>query len=388
MTAKATIRSGRRGHGEGSIYQRTSDGRWIATVELGWRNGKRARKTVSGKTRREAAEKQKKLLYDQQQGLPIQVERQTVAQFLDTWLADVVKPSVRPTTHRSYAGIVRLHLRPGLGHHQLTKLTPQHVQAFLNVKSTGKLTPRSVQYLRDVLRNALNQAVKWDLVPRNVATLVEPPRVEIYEPNFLTPVQARTLLATARGERLEALLAVALGMGLRQGEAMGLLWSDVDLVQGMLRVRRQLQRTGGTLQLVELKTGQSRRTLIMPPTVAKALQDHLDRQKLERLAAGAEWQESGLVFTTGKGKPLDARNVSRNFKRLIIKAGLPDLRWHDLRHSCASLLLAQKVPHKVVMETLGHSQISLTMRYSHMIPELQDLAADSMEQVLRNPAAD
>jgi integrase len=339
----------RRGHGEGSIYQRTSDGRWIASVDLGCVNGKRRRKTLSARSRKEVAEKLKKVLREQQQGLPIHADRQTVGQYLDTWLTEVIKSSVRPKTYRSYEGIVRIHLSPVLGRFQLAKLTPQHVQQLLNAKRAAGLAPRSVQYLRDVLRNALGQAMKWGLVTRNVATLVEPPRVPHHEMRFLSPDQARALLAAACGERLEALYKVALALGLRQGESLGLRWEDVDFAAGTLRVRYALQRVDGTLQLVEPKTSQSRRTLIMPATVATALEAHRDHQALDRAAAGDRWVETGMVFTTTKGTPLDARNVTGWFKKLLATAGLPDMRWHDLRHSCASLLLAQRVDSHVAM---------------------------------------
>jgi integrase len=199
---------------------------------------------------------------------------------------------------------------------------------------------------------------------------------------FLSPDEARVLLATARGERLEALYTVALALGLRQGESLGLHWDDVNFAAGTLRVRYALQRVDGSLQLVEPKTSQSRRTLIMPPTVATALQAHRKRQDLERATAGDRWVETGLMFTTRKGTPLDARNVTGWFKKLLTSAGLPDMRWHDLRHSCASLLLEQRVHPRVAMDVLGHSQISQTMRYSHVIEELQAAAAASMEQIL------
>lgn len=372
----------RRGRGEGSVYYRKSDKRWVAAVDFGYVNGKRARKVRYGQTRKEAWEKLQEVLRDGSRGSGLPTKEQTVGQFLDAWLAEVVKPSVRPKTFRSYGGIVRLHLTPCLGRHRLGNLSPQHVQQMLNAKQAAGLSPRTVQYLRDVLRNALGQALKWGLVSRNVAALAEPPRVVQHEMRFLSPDEARVLLAAAKGDRLEALYTVALALGLRQGEALGLRWDDVDFAAGTLSVRHALQRVDGTLQLVEPKTGRSRRTLAMPPTVVAALRAHRKRQALERLAAGDRWVDAGFVFTTTKGTPLDARNVTGWFKKLLAAAGLPDMRWHDLRHSCASLLLAQRVPARVVMDVLGHSQISQTMRYSHVIPELRAEAAASMEQVL------
>jgi integrase len=371
----------RRGHGEGSIYQRESDGRWVTAIDLGYVNGKRKRTTIYGRTRREVAEKLAQALRDQQQGLLVPAKRQTVGEFLDSWL-EARKPALRPKTHVSYAGIVAIHLKPAIGHHQLAKLTPQHVQRMLNDKLASGLSPRSVQYLRDVLRNALGQAVRWNLMPRNVAALVEPPRVPQYEMRFLTPEQARRLLDHAKGDRLEALYTVALALGLRQGEALGLRWRDIDFTAGTLRVHKALQRVEGRLQLVDPKTLRSRRTLAMPATVSAALAAHRRRQARERALAGDRWDEREFVFTTSRGGPLDGRNVTRSFKRLLAAAELPDLRWHDLRHSCASLLLAQGVPYRVIMDVLGHSQISQTMRYSHVLPELSAEAARSMDRIL------
>ena len=284
--------------------------------------------------------------------------------------------------------MVNIHLKLSIGRHQLGKLTPQQVQQMLNDKLAARLSPRSVQYLRDVMRNALAQAARWNLVPRNVATLVEPPRVPQYEMRFLTPDQARRLLDHARGDRVEALYTVALALGLRQGEALGLRWRDIDFTAGTLRVHKALQRVEGTLQLVDPKTSRSRRTLAMPATVSAALAAHRQRQARERTVAGDRWDERDFVFATTRGRPLDCRNVTRSFKRLLAAAELPDLRWHDLRHSCASLLLAQGVPYRVIMDVLGHSQISQTMRYSHVLPELSAEAARSMDRVLTESRED
>ena len=218
--------SSRRGHGEGAIYFRESDQRWCTSVDLGWENGKRKRKVIYGKTRKEVAEKLKVVLRDQQQGLPIAVERQTVEQFITRWLEEVVASRNRPRTYHSYKEIARLHIIPTLGKIQLTKLTPQDVQTLLSQKAAHGLSPRTVQYIRAVIRMALGQALKWGLVVRNVATLVTPPRAERHEIHPLTPEQARRLLDAARGDRLEALYRVALSLGLRRGEALGLRWVE------------------------------------------------------------------------------------------------------------------------------------------------------------------
>lgn len=371
-----------RGAGEGSIYQRDSDGLWVASVSLGYKDGKRNRKTIYGKTRREVSEKLKVVLREAQQGLPVKTERQTVGQFLERWLEDVVRPSVRPRTYQSYRQLVRLYIDPSLGRHQLTKLEPQHVQAMMNERLASGLSPRTVNYLRAILRRALGQAVKWGTLPRNVATLVDPVRGKAAEITPFTLPQARQFLAAASGDRLEALYAVAVALGLRQGEALGLRWQDVDLSAGTLTVRYALQRLDGTLQLVEPKTEQSRRAMTLPPTVLTALKAHRDRQAFERAAAGAAWQDTSLVFTTTIGTPMDARNVVRRFHAMLATAGLPRMRFHDLRHTAATILLAQGVSQRAVMELLGHTQLSTTMRYMHLLPNTRSEAAALMDAAL------
>jgi len=188
-----------------------------------------------------------------------------------------------------------------------------------------------------------------------------------------------------KGNRLEALYSVALTMGLRQGEALGLRWQDVDLELGYLRISKQLHRIDGQLQLVEPKTSRSRRSLAMPGSIMAGLREHRARQDTERRLAGDRWAEGGFVFTTAAGGPLDGTTISKQFHHHLERAGLAQRRFHDLRHSCATLLLVQGVSPRVVMEVLGHSQIGLTMNtYSHVIPELRREAADRMDHLLRD----
>ncbi|MBI4852241.1 MAG: site-specific integrase [Acidobacteria bacterium] len=373
----------KRGQNEGSIYKR-ADGRWASAISLGFQDGKPKRKTFYGATRKEVQEKLNVALRDFQQGLPVNLdERQTVSQFLDRWLTDCVKPSVRPKTYSSYSQLIRLYIKPKLGRIALTKLTPQHVQTMMNELMEKGLSPRTTLYTRTVLRKALGQALKWALVGRNVATLVDPPRYKRPEIVPLSPEQCRVFLKSIKGGRMEALYSVALALGLRIGEATGLRWQDIDFDKRTLRVNVALQRIEGKLELTEPKTERSKRTLPLPETIVSSLQTHRIRQLEERLSAGKKWQDTGFVFTTLIGTPLDARNVLRWFKVAIKNAKLPDQRFHDLRHSCASLLLAQGVPARTVMEILGHSQISLTMNtYSHVMPEMTRDAADLMDSIL------
>jgi integrase len=320
-------------------------------------------------------------LTDRERGLLVTGGRQTLGQFLIRWLQDSVKPTVRPKTYTSYSQLLRIHILPALGAVPLAKLDPPRVQRFLNDKlAEGRLSARTIQYLHAVLRAALGQAMKWRLVSVNVATLVDPPRAVRREVRALSPAEARAVLEATRGDWLEALYTLALAVGLRQGEALGLHWQDVDLDAGTLRVRVALQRLEGRgLQIVEPKTARSRRSIALPPQVVESLRAHKARQA----NAGCGWHDNDFVFTTATGEPLEGSSVTHRFQKLLRRAGLPHLRFHDLRHACASLLLAQGVHPRVVMETLGHSQISLTMNtYSHVIPALQRDAAERMDMIL------
>jgi integrase len=374
--------SKKRGAGEGSIYQR-ADGMWVAVVHDGYKNGKRKRKYLYAKTRAAVKDKLAKALHDQLEGRPISFERQTVAQFLTYWLEESVKGRVRGRTFDSYGDTIRLHLIPGLGRNQLRELTPQHVQKYLNEKLQSGLSARTIQYHRAVLRASLNQALRWGLVVRNVATLVNPPKVDRPDIQPLDPDEAKQLLQSVRGHRLEAVVSVATAMGLRQGEMLGLRWDDVDLENHRLRIRGQLQRIDGQLRIVEPKSKRSRRTLTMPSATVIALREHRIRQLEERLAAGDKWSDFGFVFSTATGTPLDERNVRRWFKQVQEENGLRRIRFHDFRHTCASLLLAQNVHPRVVMEILGRSQISITIdTYSSVMPSLEQEAASLMDQIL------
>ncbi len=375
---QAKKRTGRkRGNNEGSIYQR-ADLLWCAQITLP--NGKR--KYLYGKTRRDVQTKLTAALRDVDQGLPLPSAKLTLAKFLDQWLNDSAKLK-RVKTYTSYEGTVRLHIAPTLGRYPLAQVTPERIQALLTVKQDAGLSPRSVAYIRTVLRIALGKAVKWNLLPRNPATLVDVPKVERHTITPLSPDQARQLLSAAKGDRLEALYTVALALGLRKGEALGLTWADVDLDGGTLRVAFQLQRIEGKRTRVLPKTDESRRTLALPDAVITAFRAHRVRQLEERLALGEGWTDTGFVFTSRIGTPLDERNVNRSFKRLLMNAGLPDMRFHDLRHSAASLLLAQGVPMRMITDLLGHTTIGTTADiYAHIAPAMRRETAAIMDKIL------
>jgi integrase len=373
----------RKGKNEGSIRKR-KDGRWEGRYTTGYlANGKPDRKSVYGSTRTEAAKKLAEAIRNHQRGLPPVDERMTTGKYLDYYLETIAKPSVRPSTYQRYRQIADQHIIPKLGRIRLSQLTPAHVQGLLSDRLATGLSPRTVQQIQAVLRAALNHALKWELVARNSATLVTPPRIARKEISPFTPEEARDFLIAIRGDRLEALYTVALAVGLRRGEALGLRWEDIDFEKKYITVSHALQRIGGTLRLVEPKSASSRRTIPLPPFAVEAMLAHWKNQVTEKTAAGSNWREHGLVFTTKRGTPLDPDNVTKYFKRVLKKADSRDQRFHDLRHCCASLLVAQAVNPRTVMEILGHSQISLTMNtYAHVFLESKKQALDQLDTVL------
>jgi len=388
---------GRRGAQEGSIFQR-KDGRWVGSLNLGWETGKRKRKHFYAATAAEVRDQLLKARTDQSQGLPVVTERQTIAQFLVGWLDLTLKPRAKPRSVESFTSIVNKHIVPELGRIRLDKLTPQHVQALLEKKRqpykkktrTGKtvekrgLGPQSIANIRTVLRSALGQALKWGMVPRNVATLIDPPRIPRPKTHAIDADGARKLLEVARGERFEAILVVAVTLGLRRGEILGLRWSDVDFESRVIRVNQALQRVGGKLQVTEVKTERSRRVVAVPDSVIRALKIRRAQQAQERLIAGLKWMDSDLTFTNPTGGPLEPITLHRDFKRLLSIAELStNTRFHDLRHTAASLLLAEGVHLRMIMELLGHSSISLTANtYAHVMPAAMRDVADRMESIL------
>ena len=377
---------GRRAHGEGHISYHESAKRWRAVLSLGTVDGKRRRKYIYGVTRKEVADKLRAMRQEIDQGVNV-TDRTTVAEFLDRWLETVIKEHRRPRTYESYRQITRLYIVPHIGNVQLIKLTPMQVQNLLNTlqKSGGvnqqPVAPRTVQRTRAVLRSALTRAQRWGILVRNAAALTDPPRAEKFKPVVLGPEQGQQLLQVAASHRLEAIWYIALLMGLREGELLGLTWEHIDFTARRLVVNQTLQRRKGEgLVVAPPKTASSIRTLPLPQIVERVLQKQQQRQQADRERAANFWVETGFVFTTESGRPIDPSNLLQMFKRLLKAANLPMMRLHDLRHSCATLLIAQGVHPRIVMDILGHSQISITMDlYSHVLPETQREAAKAMD---------
>lgn len=295
-----------------------------------------------------------------------------------------MKDTVRSTTYERYEQISRTHIALALGGVKLKALTPAHVRGLYKEKLRS-LSPRTVQYIHVTLHKALKQAVMDGLIPRNATEAVKPPQVRCEEIRPLTTEQVKELLAAASGDRLEALYVLAVHTGLRQGELLGLKWDDIDLEEGALQVRRALTTAKGGPRLAAPKTKDSRRRVSLTSGAVDALKAHLGRQLEEIDRAGSLWRENGLVFASETGEPLDRRYVTTHlFKPLLERARLPRARFHDLRHTCATLLLTKNVNPKVVSEMLGHSSISITLdTYSHVLPNMQDSAARALEEALR-----
>jgi len=368
----------RRGRGEGSIYQR-ADGTWCATVSVGYDNdGKRRRRTLFGATKQQVQEKLGKLSREVTHLSDIEPQRIKVGEYLDRWLKDGAKPRVRTTTFANYERAVKLHIKPYLGGLQLVRLSGLNIHGLYSTLEQAGKSPETIRLTHAVLHRALRQAVKWRLIPFNMCADVDRPKVEKKSLSPYTAEQAKALLAAAQGDRYEAVYVLAVTAGMRLGELFGLQWSDVNLTGKAIMVQHALVELSGKLTLTEPKTARGRRRIELPDMAIEALKRHQARMREEGLAG------VGYVFCNREGRPLRRSHFHfQQFKPLLERANLPDIRFHDLRHTSATLLLSQGVHPKVVQERLGHSQISVTMdTYSHVLPSLQLEAAGKFDQML------
>ena len=370
----------RRGNHSGSVTQ-LPDGRWQARASY-WEDGVLKRKAVYGRTRAEAERKLRALLHQLDRGLRPAPERLTVGQFLQDWFA-VHRDRLRPTTVRRYRQVLDHLLLPTLGREKLAQLTPSTVErALARLRREGKST-YAVRQARAVLRRALQDAVRDGLLAQNPAALARPVPVDPPRPNVWSADEARRFLEAAQGHWLWPLFALALATGMRLGELLGLPWEQVDLDSGALTVLHQLQRVDGSWRLVPPKSRQSRRSLPLTPLARTALLRQRAQQEAWRAAPDWRGNPWGLVFTTRLGTPLDARNVNRAFAQLVEQAGVPRVRFHDLRHTAASLALEAGADLKTVSALLGHSQISVTADYyAHVSRRLAEDAATRLERLL------
>lgn len=358
----------KRGNGEAS-YRERPNGLWEGRVTIPGLG----RRSFYGALKRDVVEQVERARRDHKAGLDPTAKPETVAAFLARWLDESAVRRLRPRSIASYRQIVALYIVPAVGKHDLRKLTIRHVERMTAAMEDRGLSSRTAQYARAVLRRALKDAVRWGLVERNVAAEADAPRLTTREILPLSPDEVTRFLAGVRAapdpadQRLWTFFALALYTGLRQGELSGLRWRSVDLQAGTLRVTHALQRVEGAWTFVEPKSRRSTRQLSLPAPAIAALRAQRDLQTFEQARAFDPWPDLDLVFTTPHGTPLDPSNVNRRLHLLLESCGLERRGMHALRHSCASALIAQGVHPRVVMEQLGHSQISLTMdTYGHV----------------------
>lgn len=392
----------RRPRGEGSIYQ-TADGRWrAAIVATDPETGQKVRRVVSGRTQAEVRDRLRNLRRDVEHGAVAPGKPKTVASYITTWLP-ALRGRVRPTTWRYHESLIRLRILPELGSIPLADLTPTRIEKWTAaiIAGTGPkvarrgespaplppASPTTARGARGTLRMILRDAERDRLVARNAAALARPPRGVRHELRVLTAVETRRLVDGTAEDALGPLYALAALTGLRQGEVLGLRWSDLELdsPEPTVTIRRAYARSGtGGWADAETKTSRSRRTLDLPAAAAAALRRQRTRQKEARLAAGTMWQDTvGAVFTDPIGRRITGAAVTHRFSRDLDRLGLPHVRFHDLRHGAASLMLAGGVPLKVVSETLGHTGIAITAdTYAHLDRAQRREAADAMERAI------
>ncbi|QBD74645.1 site-specific integrase [Ktedonosporobacter rubrisoli] len=327
----------KRANGEGSVYQRKRDGKWIAAI--GKRDG--SRKTLCFATQREALAAKNAAVVARDQG-KLFVTDPSLRDNLSTWVEETIRPTRGIRTYLAYEQDIRLHILPMLGHLHLAQLTVRHLQQLYQHRRAAGAATSSIARLHEVLHHALRDAVRWELVVRNVADQLDPPHRRQEERLVLTPEQLGQLLSVVKGNRLEALYVLVCTTGMREGELLGLRWSDVDLAARSLLV----QRTLGSIPKQGFvstppKTASSQRRLTLTELAIRALILHRERQEEEQRRAGPGWQEQNLVFCTRKGTPLSAGHLLyQHFRQLLVTAGLPQVTFHDLRHSVATMLLA------------------------------------------------
>ena len=374
----------RRGNGEGTIRKR-ADGRWEALLTV-TRDGRIVRRSIYAHTREEVARLLRRALRESEAGVPPASGTETLATFLAVWL-EATRSSLRPQTWSTYERHLRLHVLPYAGRIRLAKLQPYDLQALYRGRLEEGLSSTTVHHVHAILHRALGQAVRWGTVPRNVADLVDPPRMSRFEMRALTAGEVRRLLDAARGDRLEALYVLAVSTGMRRGELLALHWQDVDLPLRRASVTGTMQRTPEGLVIGQPKTSKSRRLVMLSDMALRALERRREIEIAERASAGPLWYETGLIFPNAIGRPLEPGNLlRRSYWPLLQRAGLPRMRFHDLRHTAATIMLSRGVHPKVASEILGHATVAITLDlYSHVTESMQAEAAQLMDETLAGP---
>jgi len=377
---------------KGHIYQR-SKGSWTIVYDLPMDTvtGKRRQKsqTVKG-TKRDAERTLREVLLSLEQGSYVKPNKISLGELLRQWLKDYASMNTTDRTQESYTSIIERHLIPALGKISLIDLQAQNIQSYYAKKlaegradGKGGLSPRSVVYHHRILSKALDYAVKMGLVVRNVAKVVEPPRVARVTMQTLSPEEVSRFLDVARDTDYYVYFATLLYTGLRRGELLALRWRNLDLGSGKLSVVETAYKLGnGRYRIKEPKTPQSRRTVILPPSLVELLKVYRFDQELLRIQLGISLNVDDFVFIRPDGSPINPSAITLAFRRIIKKAGLKGIRIHDLRHTHATLMLKAGIHPKVVSERLGHANIGITLDiYSHVLPGLQEAAAEKFDSI-------
>jgi integrase len=367
----------KRGNQEGSIYQRKS-GKWQAQVSI---DGRRIGKSFH--TQKECREWIRKVTEQKRKGLTFQAAKTTVGEYLAQWLKDV-KPSLRPTTYSQYAGIVKNHINPDLGRTRLSDLSPRIIQNVYSSKLDDGVGKRTVEMIHAVLNRSMKMANRQGLLGSNPLKNVQKPKHSSRRMQVLNEDQIRSLLMTADKAGMLALVQLAVTTGMRKGEILGLKWTDLDWTRSSIRVERQLLRIPKKgLLLVRPKTSTSIRTVKVGSATLAEIGRHLIKQDEGRKSNGKAWNEENLVFTSSTGTPKGPRNLVREFKSLLQTAGLPNIRFHDLRHTAASLMLMSNMPIMRITRQLGHAKPSTTLDiYGHLIPGLETEAVEKIDEIV------
>lgn len=397
----------KRSDGEGSLYCRHKPAcpdkgsdkpkckcPWQGAYVTHWRDGKPVRKKVSGPTRAAAAGALR-VLQDQHKGNDLPTGSLTVEAWMTYWFTRIAPNNTKPLTIAGYNAKVNQYIIPLLGHHKLDRLTPEHIDdAWSLLRESGNptladpvpLAPNTIHQTHRILSAALKVAVqrkKLRLNPAASDSMKPPPRAE-HEITPMTEVEVDKVLTACRGEWNAARWSVALALGLRQGEALGLRWEDVDLDEGVIQVRQTLMRLKGQgIVFGTPKSAAGRRAMVMPASLHAALRKHRSEQTARRLELGNHWTDSGLVFTLDDGRPIDPSVDAGRWRALLKRADVKHYRLHDARHSAGTLMLSQGVDVRVAMTLLGHSQISVTMRYQHTVDAMKVDAAAKLDQAGR-----
>jgi integrase len=361
----------RRTKGEGSIFWSRSEKTWIAEITLP--DGRRKRKRNKEKSIVQGWLFEQRKAVSENRTVPD--GKVTFGDFVDQFLSDVAQHTLKPKTYSSYKWILEKHVTPDLGHIRLTHLQPYQLQNLYSEKLKSGLSNRTVRHIHATIRRVLNEAVKWELIYRNPCNQVTPPRLEKTPPAVWTVDEARTFLSAVAEHRWHAIYLIALTTGARRGEILGMEWENIDWAKGTIRIEKTISEVNGRAVITEPKTQRSRRTISLPEIVLDHLKPNMPAQ------AG---KKTGFIFASNVGTPIAPRNLLRHFYSVLADLDIPKIRFHDLRHTAATILFQQDVHPKKVQELLGHSSIVLTLdTYSHIIPSMHSETAEKMDELFK-----